>query len=73
MAHKKSGGIGTVVAAVVGAVVGAGMAVVGGMALTNKKTHKEVKHKLMDIKHEAVDYVREGKKKINKVEKIAER
>lgn len=43
--------------AVTGAVVGAGIAVAGAVALQNKDNRKKVKQALGDIKDRAVDYM----------------
>jgi hypothetical protein len=60
-AHKKQdkrkSGIDPVAAAVTGAIVGAGVAVAGAVALKDKKNRENVKQVLNNVKDQAVGYM----------------
>lgn len=81
--HKKSEqnesgtGVGTVIAAVTGVVVGAGVAVAGAVALSDKKNREKIKHVFTDVKNQAVGYIdglqkktQNEKGKVKKIVKI---
>lgn len=54
--HEKNG-VSPVTAAITGAVVGAGIAVVGTVALSDKNNREKIKKILTNTKDKAVDYV----------------
>lgn len=60
---KGKGGVNPVVAAGVGAVVGAGVAVAGAVALKDKKNRDKVRKALTNVKDQAVDYVEDMQRK----------
>lgn len=71
--QKKDGGVSPVLAAMTGAIVGAGVAVAGAIALKNKNTREKVKQVFNGVKDQAVGYVEKMQKEIegkkSKVEK----
>ena len=56
------GGVNPVVAAVTGAVVGAGVAIAGAVALKDEKNRKKVKEVLTNVKDQAVGYMEDMQK-----------
>lgn len=73
---KQNGGVSTMAAAVAGAVVGAGMAVAGAIALSNEKNQEKLKgafndakNKVMGLGDKVEEKVLEGKSKAAKTEK----
>lgn len=66
-----------IVAAVTGAVVGASVAVVGAVALTDKKNREKVKEVLTNVKDQAAGYIHDVQeqvqdKKVDIEEKLSE-
>ncbi|HSA83647.1 MAG TPA: hypothetical protein VLF20_02055 [Patescibacteria group bacterium] len=59
---EKKGGINPVVAAVTGAIVGAGVVVAGANALKNDKNRKKVKEVLSNVKDQAIEYIEDMQK-----------
>lgn len=57
MTNKNKGGINPVVAAVAGAVVGAGVGIAGAVVLGDKKNREKINKVLNNVKDQAVDYV----------------
>ena len=62
--NNQKGGVNPVMAAVAGAVVGAGVAVAGAMVLEDKKNREKVKKVFTDVKNQAIDYVEDMQKQI---------
>ena len=52
-------GVNPTIAAITGAVVGAGFAVAGAIALKDKKTRDKVKQTLTNVKDQAINYIKE--------------
>ena len=72
--HKKDKKtISPVQAAVAGAVVGAGVAVAGAVALKDEKNRKQVKKVLHEIKGQAQEYMSELNKSVGDKEQIKEK
>lgn len=63
-AHEKKTGVSPIAAAVTGAVVGAGVAVVGVKAMEDEKTREKVKQVLENARDQAVQYVQNAQKKM---------
>jgi len=61
---KRKSGIDTVAAAVTGAIVGAGVAVAGAVALKDKKNREKVKQVLNNVKDQAVGYMEKMQKDV---------
>lgn len=62
-----------VVAAVTGAIAGAGVAIAGAIALTDEKNRKKVDEsiaKIVEKKDEVEEKIAKGKVKVKKIEKI---
>lgn len=62
-----------VVAAVTGAIAGAGVAIAGAIALTDEKNRKKVDEsiaKVVEKKDEVKEKIAQGKVKVKKIEKI---
>lgn len=59
---KEKGGVNPVVAAVTGAVVGAGVAIAGAIALKDEKNRQKVKDVLTNAKDQAVGYMEDIQK-----------
>lgn len=57
-------GFNPVAAAVTGAIVGAGIAIAGTVALENKKNRKEIKQVFTNIKDQAMGYMEKIQKEI---------
>jgi gas vesicle protein len=61
---KRKSGIDPVAAAVTGAIVGAGVAVAGAVALKDKKNREKVKQVLNNVKDQAVGYMEKMQKDV---------
>ncbi len=57
-------GFNPVAAAITGAVVGAGVAIAGAVALKDKKNRESVKQMLTDVKDQAMGYVEDLQKQV---------
>ena len=74
--EERNSGFKTAVAAVTGAIVGAGMAVAGAIVLKDKKNQEKVKQVLTNVKDKAMGYMEKmeneekEKKVVKKVKKI---
>lgn len=55
--NDRKNGLDQIAAAVTGAIVGAGVAVAGVIALKDEKNRNKVKNALIDAKNQAVDYI----------------
>lgn len=64
--NEKKDGFNPVVAAVTGAVVGAGVAIAGAVALRDEKNREKVKDVLTSAKDRAGDYMEDVKKAVHK-------
>jgi len=62
--EEKSNGVNPVTAGVVGAVVGAGIAIAGAVALSDEENRDKVKAVLADVKEKAANYVEEVKQNV---------
>jgi hypothetical protein len=60
----KKRGINSTVAAVTGAIVGAGIAIAGTMALENKENRKKIKKAFTDVKDQAAGYMEKIQKEV---------
>ncbi len=58
--NKQDTGVNPVVAAAAGAIVGAGVAVAGALALNDEKNRKKVKEVLENVKSKAQGYIDNG-------------
>ncbi len=58
MTNKKQNGVNPVAAAVAGAVVGAGVAIAGAIALKDEKNRKKVQEVLKDTKDQASKHMK---------------
>ena len=71
---KRNSGLKTAVAVATGAIVGAGIAVVGTMALKDKKNREKVKQVLRNVKDRVEEHMEKAEKKVvigkRKVKKI---
>lgn len=64
--ETKKRGIGSVVVAVTGAIVGSGVAVAGALFMKDKKNRDKVKKVLSNAKDQAVDYIEKIEKEVKK-------
>jgi hypothetical protein len=64
--QTKKRGVGSIFAAVTGAVVGAGVAVTGAIFMKDKKNRDKVKKVLSNAKNQAVDYIEKIEKEAKK-------
>ena len=55
--NEQKNGLDQITAAVTGAIVGAGVAVAGVIALKDEKNRNKVKQALIDVKGQAIDYI----------------
>lgn len=62
--NKTKSGFNPVVAAVTGAIVGAGVAIAGAVALKDKKNRKEVEQVFTNLKDQAVGYIEKIQNKV---------
>lgn len=62
MKNKKHDNVNPVVAAVTGAVIGAGVVVAGAVALKDEKNRKKVKEVFKNVKHQAMEYMEDMQK-----------
>lgn len=69
----KKSGFSPVAAAVTGAIVGAGVAIAGTIALEDKKNRKEIKQVFTNLKDQAVGYLEKMQNKIKSKKAIIER
>ncbi len=54
---QRTGGLNPVAAAVTGAIIGAGVAVAGAVALSDKNNRKKVKEVLTNVRDQAIGYM----------------
>jgi uncharacterized membrane-anchored protein YhcB (DUF1043 family) len=73
MINKNKTTINPVAAAVTGAVIGAGVAVAGAIALKDEKNQTKVKKALHEAKEQATDYMAEIKKTVGDKEILIEK
>lgn len=66
--EKRKTGFSPVVAAVAGAIVGAGVAVAGA-AVLDKKNRKKVEKAFTNVKNQATGYIKELKKEVKETKK----
>ena len=71
--HKRVGYVNPLVTAVAGAVVGAGMAIAGAVAMSDKKNQAKVNHVVSDVKNKIEDKKSEVENKTKKLENIAKK
>lgn len=71
--NEGKGGVNPVVAVVTGAIVGAGVAVAGAVALNDKKNREKVKKVLTNAKDQAVEYVEKMQKEMKEEKGIVEK
>ncbi len=70
---KRKRGLNPVAVAITGAVVGAGIAVAGVMALKDEKNREKVKKVLNNVKKQATDYAEDVQNKIRDEKEEAEK
>jgi len=70
---KEKKGVNNFVAAITGAVVGAGVAVAGAIALKDKKNRDKVTKVINDVKNQTVGYVEKIQKEISTNKKKIEK
>lgn len=61
--NEKETGISPITAAITGAIIGAGIAIAGTVALENKKNRNKVKQVFINMRDQAVDYMEKMQKK----------
>ncbi len=61
---ERKSGFNPVAAAITGAVVGAGVAVAGAVALNDKKNREKVKKVLNNVKNQAIGYMEDMQKQV---------
>jgi outer membrane murein-binding lipoprotein Lpp len=62
--NEHKGGMGSMVAAMTGAVVGAGIAIAGAVALKDEKNVQKIKEIMTNVKDQAVGHIEDIKKNV---------